>query len=345
MTRFFALALGLAASAVGCRSGLYPVVADSSIRKPGHLQLFMNVEDGAGNPAPGIPAGKFRLFEDGKPISASEGKIRIWNPTLEAAHFVMVLVDTSGSVSTSSEASRVVASARDFASRIAGPVHRVGVYRFDGKADIEKLSDFGSDPKAAFADEAKLRPRDISTNLNGAILEALGVLETEREGGTIPLHFASLVVFTDGTDRAKRVTPEAAQEAIWSTDIDVFLVAVPGEIDLAELRQLAKSGLFQYPAEIPTLHTAFDTLKTRVETIARSFYFVSYCSPARAGEHDLDIEVEEENPPSGKPRKGLTSFRFAAEEFETGCEPLDKPNFDWHARYRRVAGEEPPKKK
>ena len=61
---------------------------------------------------------------------------------------------------------------------------------------------------------ANRRPRDPSTNLNGGVIEGVRTLSQQMDRAPVPLHFGTLVVFTDGTDRAHRASAEDVEHAL-----------------------------------------------------------------------------------------------------------------------------------
>ena len=87
---------------------------------------------------------------------------------------------------------------------------------------------------------ATFKPKDPSTNLNGAVVKALDELDNALGKATQPLKFGTLVVFTDGTDRANRVPGADMQQHIREKPFDVFAIGLGAEIkpdQLAEHRQ------------------------------------------------------------------------------------------------------------
>ncbi|MGZ3441113.1 MAG: hypothetical protein ACXVDD_16435, partial [Polyangia bacterium] len=70
---------------------------------------------------------------------------------------------------------------------------------------------------------------------------------------------------------------------------------------------------------------AFDKIAEQVEAYTKSFYLFSYCSPARAGEHDVRIEADVK----GR-GKGSLEYHFKADGFQPNCDPNQKPSFDVH---------------
>src|SRR5262249_20625302 len=166
------------------------------------------------------------------------------------------------------------------------------------------------------------KSRDPSTNLNGAIVAAIRVLEKQLEKAPVPLRFGTLVVFTDGTDHAQRVTHPDLMQALDQVNFSVFVIGVGAEIDERELRAIGRSGaaLSKNPGEVGA---AFDQIAARIEGYSKSFYLLSYCSPARAGTHELRVEPFT---PDGK--RGSVTYDFSANGFGPQCDPNQMPKFD-----------------
>jgi hypothetical protein len=55
----------------------------------------------------------------------------------------------------------------------------------------------------------------------------------------------------------------------------------------------------------------------------KRFYLLSYCSPSRAGEHELKVQ-----PMVSDGRQGSLTYRFHADGFQPNCNPAQKPAFD-----------------
>src|SRR5690606_27757537 len=122
----------------------------------------------------------------------------------------LLLVDMSGSVTESGDVPTIVAGASAFAS-LVGKHQQVGVYAFDGSERITAVAPFSRRAGPVERGAERLdghRARDPSTNLNGAVVQALEVLDRQLRRSPVPLRFGTLVVFTDGTDRAARVDRE-----------------------------------------------------------------------------------------------------------------------------------------
>ena len=318
-----ALALPLAA---GC--GLRLRMVDSSVRKPSNVAVYFAVVDHNKQPVPNLTAEQFQIYEDDHLVSKFESKQTILNPEVAAVQYTLLLVDMSGSVAQSGMVPQLVEAASGFAEKV-GTTQQVAVYAFDGAKELHPVVGFTSGGGAVRGGLSALngyKPRDPSTNLNGAVIEGLKVLQQKMESSTQPLRFATLVVFTDGSDRAHRVPREQLKKTLdeYETTVNMFAIGVGAEIDESELREVGRTEyvLQKNPAEVKQ---AFDRIAARVDNFTRSFYLLSYCSPARAGKHKVRIAANA--PGRGT---GDMEYDFDATGFGPNCDPNTPPNFDVH---------------
>jgi hypothetical protein len=316
----------------GC--GLKVNLVDGSVRKPSNVAVYFNVVDDKNVGVANITADQFHIYEDGKLVSPFESKQVILNPEVAAVQYTLLLMDMSGSVTQSGQSGALADAANAFSERVS-KTQEVAVYAFDGAKDIHPIVGFSSGGGSVQGGINALRgykPRDPSTNLNGAVIEGLAVLGKQMERAQQPIRFGTLVVFTDGTDHAHRVPREQLMKALDETNqqISVFVVGVGAEIDPGELKSIGRQGsvLSKNPAEVKA---AFDKIAEQVEAYTKSFYLLSYCSPARAGEHDVRIEAEVK----GRGR-GSLEYKFNATGFQPNCDPNTKPSFDVrHPKFRK----------
>jgi hypothetical protein len=73
---------------------------------------------------------------------------------------------------------------------------------------------------------------------------------------------------------------------------------------------------------------AFGDIGARVAARTRSYYLLSYCSPARAGKHEVRIEAVFKGSQDGGDHKGSLRSDFDATGFLPGCDPNVPPTFD-----------------
>ena len=63
--------------------------------------------------------------------------------------------------------------------------------------------------------------------------------------------------------------------------------------------------------------------------MSKRYYLLSYCSPARAGEHNVEIEAVKGG------HSGRLGYDFKADGFGPNCDPNQKPAFNvLHPRTR-----------
>ena len=309
-----------ASSLLGGCAGLTPRLVDASVQKPSNVAVYFTVDTREGEPVPGLTAERFSIYEDGKLVSPFESKQTILNPEVAAMHYLLLLVDMSASVTQSGAAAAVEAAVGRFTDRV-GQYQQTAIYGFDGRSEIVPIRGF-MPGKARAGSLATFQPKDPSTNLNGAVVEAIKVLEHQVEKSPVPLRFGTLVVFTDGTDHAHRVSASDLRTALDRVNFEVFVIGVGSEIDDAELKAIGRSGaaLSKDPGAVGV---TFDQVAARIEGFSKRLYLLSYCSPSRAGSHELKIE-----PVGPDGRTGALTYPFNADGFGPDCDPNRKPSFD-----------------
>jgi hypothetical protein len=316
MIRTVALFSLLAAS--GC-AGLNPQLVQASVQKPSNVAVYFTVDTSGGDPVPGLTADRFHIYEDDKIVSPFESKQTILNPEVAAMHYTLLLVDMSGSVTQSGALPALEDAVDKFTERV-GKWQQTAIYGFDGRPELVPIRGFSSG--GGRAGLSGFHSTDPSTNLYGAVTKATKVLEKQLEHSPVPLRFGTLVVFTDGTDHAHRVSNDEMRKALDEVNFDVFVIGVGAEINESELRQIGKNGaaLSKDPSAVGA---SFDQIAARIEGYTKRYYLLSYCSPSRAGEHDVTIE-----PVAPDGAKGQLTYHFKADGFTFPCDPNRKPNFD-----------------
>lgn len=310
------------AALTGC-TGLNLQMVDRSVQKPSNIAVYFTVDTTRGDPVPDLRPEDFHIYEDDRPVSVYESRQTILQPEVAAAFYALLLVDMSGSVVGSPEVNQLVEAAASFSRRI-GSRQKVAVYAFDGSPHISPIAGFGAaNVETAINSLAWYRPKDPSTNLNGSVVEAIKILERQMDHAAVPLRFGTLVVFTDGTDHAGRVKAEALRDAVAETQVDIYAIAVGGEVNDAEVHAIGRSGTFtsKNPQDVTR---GFEEIGRRIEGFSRRYYLLSYCSPARAGQHQVEIQAVKGG------LSGRLTYDFKADGFGPNCDPNQKPAFDVH---------------
>lgn len=317
LTRFSLASVLLA----GC-GGLQLTMLDSAYRRPSNVAVYFAVDTTSGDPVPNLTADDFRIYEDGELVSVAESQQTIVNPEVAAEHFTLVLVDMSGSVSDSEQVPLIEEATLDLTSQLSSQ-QRVGIYAFDGREDIHRVAPFTASRGGAARSAMRLGsfvPRDPSTNLHGAVVNAVATLDEALARSRAPLRFGTVVLFTDGTDRAARVTREEMMEAIDGSPYDFFAIGVGDEISEDVLSSIGREG-FVSVNDRRAIQQAFGYIAERILALTQRYYLLSYCSPARAGEHVVTVEAV-----SGSGRGDL-SYAFDATGFGPRCDPSRPPPF------------------
>jgi hypothetical protein len=328
MTARWSIVCGLLA--LGCGGGLKPSLIDAAYRKPSNVAVYFAVDDGDGEPVADLLASDFNIYEDGKLVSRDESRQSIVNPEVAAVHYTLLLVDMSASVTESDQVDKIVAASTDFAARVE-PYQKVAVYAFDGSPNLYEVVPFTESEARASQGLGKLSEfmtRDPSTNLHGAIVQALDKLERATAQAKVPLRFGTLVVFTDGTDRAARVTYQEMIDAIEASEYSMFAIGVGNEIDDTTLSRIGTSGYIRVDNSTE-LQDGFKEIGDRIVRHTRRYYLLSYCSPARAGKHKVTIEAK------AKGKTGELTYDFDATGFGPGCDATKPPPFDTSGRTLR----------
>ena len=313
------LALGVAFVA-GC-AGLQLTAIKAAQQRPSNVAVYFKVKDGSGAPVAGLTKESFRIFEDDQLVSSLESKQTIVNTEVAAVHYTLLLVDMSGSVTGSGTVDALLQAVSAFTDRVEK--EKIALYAFDGSPDLYPIFPFTDQPGAAKAGAAQLstfKPKDPSTNLNGGIVKALDELDNALGKATQPLKFGTLVVFTDGTDRANRVSASDMEQHIREKPFDVFAIGLGAEIQPDQLAKIGKSGTAM-AADKGAIVKAFDEIGAKVDARTKSYYLLSYCSPSRAAKHELRIQAFIKNGQDGTEHVGNLKSDFDATGFAPGCDP------------------------
>ncbi len=314
--------------AAGC-AGLELTPIKMTQQRPSNVAVYFRVRDNSGQPIGGLGADAFRIYEDDQLVSQYESKQTILNPEVAAVHYTLLLVDMSGSVSESGNGPLVAQAVGTFADRV-GKEQKVGIYAFDGSPDLYPIvgfTDQAGSAQAGVAQLATFKPKDPSTNLNGAIVKALDELDNSLGKASQPLKFGTLVVFTDGTDRANRVTSDVMLRHVQDKPFDVFAIGLGAEIREDQLKDIGKSGTAM-AVDKNAILKAFDEIGAKVEARTKSYYLLSYCSPARAGQHVVRIQAVYKSGDGKSEETGSLKSDFDATGFAPGCDPSAPPAFD-----------------
>jgi len=325
--------LFLALTVIACGGGSLKLTQIKSTQThPSNVAAYFKVQTSGGEPVGGLTAEQFKIYEDGQPVSEKESKQVILNPEVAVSHYTMLLVDMSGSVSESGSLDSVVDAATAFTERVE-KTQKVGVYAFDGCDKLHPIAPF-QDKGGASAAVRSLKgykPDDPSTNLNGAIIKGIAELDSSLSHAEHPVRFGTLVVFSDGTDRAARVPRDEMDKSIDEANdkkkYEIFAIGLGSEMQESELKRIGKNGTAKAENKEEVVK-AFEKIAQHIEATTKSYYLLSYCSPSRAGKHKLKIEANWKGEDGKSDKSGAFESEFDATGFTHGCDPKQPPNFD-----------------
>ena len=293
----------------------------SSAGVSGGLALFFTVDDCAGRAVTGLTASDFVILEDGSPLSSgAEASVL---PSDGRGIFVSLVLDLSSSVEP--VVPELLAGARAFIDSLEAarlPVQlQISAFGGDATATVRKRYSLDIPAARLAIDElARWRPADAgTTNLHGAVVQAMSesaaaqaAFLSRNQGGA----FASgyVVVFTDGTDTAARVTLSQAQAAVSRSADEFYMVGLEGlDYNDAALTAIAPANHLFRAATEAQLTREFAALANRIAGQAEGTYLLGYCSPKRAGSHEVSIQV------AGAENRRTASYPFDATGFDGTC--------------------------
>jgi hypothetical protein len=306
---------------------------------PGNVMTFFRLQDCEGRAVPGLRSSDFHLKDDGQLMPMTTVRGSLGNPGVGIRLFTLLLVDYSVILASQESRGKVLAAAGQLVTQLVnggGHPQEVAIYFFDGTTTPGMLHDFTSDAVAltgaldslmeehcqSNADCTAFQPycvlnrcTDTSTNLHGAIIQGLWVLD-EKTASVDPTMVRSghLVIVTDGTDQTHLPDfYEKAQDAVDGSVHNVYAIGLGPDVDPAEIAALGKRGS-ALPQDLDSVDDAFASIQQSVQSDANSNYIFGFCSPRKgASQHTAEVFV----PGSS----GSHVFTYDSTEFGSGaCE-------------------------
>lgn len=300
--------------------GLEADVRAVATRPPANVAVYVNVSS---DDSSRLTAENFTLFEDGHELHASITRQVLVDPTKVVHQHTLLLVDNSLATDAGVRAELANAIAA-FAEEVT-QTQTVVVFAYDGGTRLTPVTVFPrvNAPSATALPLTRLKPRDVSRNLNGAMLLAGAELDRLLKQSGKPLGVGTLVVFAAGADLAGRTDEGDVHEWLGSTRHRVLAIGYGEQSHAVEA--FARDGYFD-AVGADTVSLAFEEAGHAVARQSREGYLLSYCSPARGGTRLLQIEVHAG--PTDDQRSGSTSVEFSAVGFRAGCDPRSLPRFE-----------------
>ncbi len=274
---------------------------------PGRLSVLVQVTDTAGNPVSGLTNDNFALFEDGQLVSPTESQQQLLPRPRVFRSFSHLLLDISGSVAQTPQGIQTeIEAATAFIDEVTqSSENYVAISWFFGGQNIapsllDNFSPLGfSNDRERLIEAVEnvnlIQVTSTSTNLYGAIIEGLDVLDEARFQSVSSVEFQSLtlVTFTDGTDQAGLVSREAAIERISNgpNNYNAQAIGLGQELDTQTLNAIGPNG-WLLADNLGDLNNLFSQVGGNVRDVANSFYLVGYISPKVHSTQQRTLTVE-----------------------------------------------------
>jgi hypothetical protein len=311
--------IALASTGCGILGGLRVEALHTSVQKPSNVAVYLEVTDG-GESVTNLEAKDFKIYENGELLSPKQTGKRLLATENFTDQQILVLVDVSGNPSKEQKETYAKA-AEAFVRKLAADAP-VTVKAFDGGPNLIPAGEFarGAGNHAVPA-LASIRASDSSRNLNGAIVAGLSELDARKSGRQVLL--GTLVVFSRGPDLAGRVSSDVVSDALDATKNDVVGIVIGPDSHQLDLLP----GGVVHAQDGDSLPIAFEEAGSRVAAAHRKYYLVAYCSPARAGQRQVRVEVTYTDI-EGNEKGGDTTYEIDATGFGPGCNPETPPRFE-----------------
>jgi hypothetical protein len=292
----------------------------TSAQKPSNVAMLVEVTEGS-EPVTHLEPKNFRVYENEQELPPDDVKRTLLDRAPVTSERVVMLVDLHGQPSTP-ERARLVRAVEVFVEKVQQSLP-VAVFAYDGSESLKLVGDYPRGAGAVSAAALTTAPGpDGSRNLNGAVIDGVRQLELRLTAEGKPVRLGTLVVVARGPDLANRTPQDRMAQVLESVRYNVIGVGI-GE-DTPHL-WFARSGVV-HAQNADTLPIAFEEAAMRVVQTHSKYYLVSYCSPARAGQRRLKVEVTYVTK-TGHERGGSTTHDFDATGFGPGCDPMTPPGF------------------
>ncbi len=318
--RILVLFVALFGSGCALLGGAQVESVATSAQKPSNVAMLVAVSE-SGEPVTGLESQNFKLYENQQPLSSNDVKQTLLDRSQVTSERVVLLVELQGEPA-SQERARLVRAVEVFVEKLR-PTVSSAVFAYDGSDSLKLVGEY---PRGGAAGSvgalSTLGAPDGSRNLNGAIIDGVRQLEMRLASEGRSVRLGTLVVLAKGPDLANRATEDRMLEVLESVHFDVIAVGIGPETPYLGF---ARGGVVHAQAA-DTLPIALEEAAMRVVATSGKYYLVSYCSPARAGERRLKIEVAYTTK-TGDERGGSVEHDFDATGFGPGCNSQTPPKF------------------
>ncbi|HEV8548058.1 MAG TPA: vWA domain-containing protein [Polyangiaceae bacterium] len=265
----------------------------SPLTTTAHVSLYFTASDADDEPVPKLVTDQFAAKEDGAVLDKFESAFRVTNPKGALVIPTVLLLDLSRSV--------VQAGALDALKKAANriidsldPAQRLAIVTFATSTTTRQT--FTTD-KTLLHDtvDAITMADGVATNLYGALIDGYHLWDDGfriyDSTATDPQLVAGLMIaISDGSDTAAISTLAEVKQAR-GTKRTIF-IRVGEDVDASVPEEIATAGVITAKGGFDDLVSAVDASTARITKLNDAIYAAEYCSPKRAGSHDLVFTVK-----------------------------------------------------
>ena len=243
------------------------------------------------------------------PITALESDLKITSNPKEAKIFSILLLDVSGSITKSVDGKSppVLPELKKAASVFTTKLNisdnkQLAVYAFDGRADLVPISLFSNNESQIKAEIDKVDStitKDSSTNLYGAIVKAIEILDKKLEENKEAITSGTITIFTDGTDRAQRLGKDGEKIVLQSMkdlkekryNVYFYTIGLGREYDETKLKEFGVDG-YRRAMTTALINQTFQELGERIDNLSKCYYRLEYITPSRKGAGIMQVIID-----------------------------------------------------
>jgi len=301
-----------------------------STQKPGNVALYVAVSK-HGNGVLGLQKEDFKVFENGAPLDSEQIKLTLLSTNASTSRHATVLVDMSKALKRE-ERKSLADALRSFIARLRQR-EPVSLYAFDGAEKAHLVQEYSQQETRAEPDEKdtsmerllNFSRKDSSTSLYSAVMDGAAQLSASLAAEGRPVESGTLIVVALNPDSAGRVEESKLRDFVDESPHHIFLMTVGTAAASADITFIGKTGGTRAGSPM-TMGAPLNDVANAVDDELFRNYLVSYCSPGRAGQRDVKLEVTSRDA-QGKASVGSYSTTFDAEGFGPGCDPGAAPHF------------------
>lgn len=270
-----------------------------------NVALYFTVTDADDEPVPGLATDDFQATEDGSALDIFESAFRAEKAGSVLMVPTVLVLDLSRSVVQAGALDQVKAAAHQVIENL-GPAQRLAIVTFADEVNTRSCFD-SSVQQHRDAIDAISKEDGISTNLYGTLQQAYNMFddgfyspnvsgcEIYSGGGGEPNLVAGLViVVSDGNDTAARAMLTDAVNA--RDDRRTLFIRVGQDLDANVAATLGNAGVIDAAGGFDDLEAAVTEAIARTNRLNDAIYIAEYCSPKRAGSHELVFTVPGNQP-------------------------------------------------